>query len=536
MTTNKWLNIVVDGNSALGPYWPKIVSDYLEKIVRSFFGNSRGEGVNSSCEVALIMYNFNPRFGSKVQHINWTKNVEQFLGVLPNLPFNGDNLNQHTIVEGLAQALVMFPKDSMTKSEYLKGERHCILVATGDPVAKSMLVNLPLLHKGIFISGQFKTLDATFINVAKIFVPLRVSLSIITPNPHPLFISIFSLGNGLIEGTDLITDHGKGQLTVLLSRNFKEAQCIHSRTTLEEDPLTRLLEQEQPMPLDEILGQVFRSSTSTSREGSLPQNAWSTEVGASSFGFPNTLGNSLNQFQPPSFPILYPYDNVSDGVGPSASAGSSVDVRASAAALVAVGAASSGAIADAGVVACANVGASPYYGSYHQQFPSHHRFEMSEINPIGTSSTGANPWGSPVPMMPEYNEAFLWPEPPTNFEDYVQAWEGCLVGRIHSSISLNQAKTLRRLTSSITLTYQWPSRLEIVLFLPKTAVSYTTRFYNGRIDHVFFQVNQCNNLHLYQHLMTNNLCAKIVLPFHTLILSTTNIMHQYLGLIFQGDI
>ncbi|KAG5023440.1 hypothetical protein JHK85_019782 [Glycine max] len=339
MTTNKWLNIVVDGNSALGPYWPKIVSDYLEKIV----------------------------------------------------------------------------------SEYLKGERHCILVATGDPVAKSMLVNLPLLHKGIFISGQFKTLDATFINVAKIFVP----------------------GNGLIEGTDLITDHGKGQLTVLLSRNFKEAQCIHSRTTLEEDPLTRLLEQEQPMPLDEILGQVFRSSTSTSREGSLPQNAWSTEVGASSFGFPNTLGNSLNQFQPPSFPILYPYDNVSDGVGPSASAGSSVDVRASAAALVAVGAASSGAIADAGVVACANVGASPYYGSYHQQFPSHHRFEMSEINPIGTSSTGANPWGSPVPMMPEYNEAFLWPEPPTNFEDYVQAWE-------------------------------WPSRLEIVLFLPKTAVSYTT--------------------------------------------------------------
>ncbi|KAL3033355.1 hypothetical protein AAZX31_02G133500 [Glycine max] len=79
MATNKWLNIVVDGNSALCPYWPKIVSDYLKKIVRSFFGNLRGEGVNSSCEVALIMYNFNPSFGSKVQYINWTKNVGQFL-------------------------------------------------------------------------------------------------------------------------------------------------------------------------------------------------------------------------------------------------------------------------------------------------------------------------------------------------------------------------------------------------------------------------------------------------------------------------
>lgn len=67
----------------------------------------------------------------------------------------------------------MFPKD-----DYFKCERHCILVATGDPVAKSMLVNLPLLHKGIFISGQFKTLDATFINVAKIFVPVISRYSI----------------------------------------------------------------------------------------------------------------------------------------------------------------------------------------------------------------------------------------------------------------------------------------------------------------------------------------------------------------------
>ena len=36
--------------------------------------------------------------------------------------------------------------------------------------AKSMLVNLPLLHEEIFISGQLKTLDVAFINVAKMFV------------------------------------------------------------------------------------------------------------------------------------------------------------------------------------------------------------------------------------------------------------------------------------------------------------------------------------------------------------------------------
>lgn len=51
-------------------------------------------------------------------------------------------------------------------------------------------------------------------------------------------------------------------------------------------------------------------------------NAWSNGVGASSFGFPNTLGNSLNQFQ--SLP-MHPYDSTSDGVGLSASASASVD-------------------------------------------------------------------------------------------------------------------------------------------------------------------------------------------------------------------
>jgi len=49
------------------------------------------------------------------------------------------------------------------------------------------------------------------------------------------------------------------------------------------------------MSLIEILGQVFGSSTSTSGEGSLPQNAWSNGVGASSFDHGNIF---------PIFPML----------------------------------------------------------------------------------------------------------------------------------------------------------------------------------------------------------------------------------------
>jgi len=34
MAINKWLNIIVDGNSALRTYWPNILSHFLEKILR----------------------------------------------------------------------------------------------------------------------------------------------------------------------------------------------------------------------------------------------------------------------------------------------------------------------------------------------------------------------------------------------------------------------------------------------------------------------------------------------------------------------
>ncbi|XP_022633041.1 mediator of RNA polymerase II transcription subunit 25-like [Vigna radiata var. radiata] len=57
MANNKWLNITVDGNSALASYWPSIFSDCLQKIVRNFFEDSRNEGANA--QVGLVMYNAN---------------------------------------------------------------------------------------------------------------------------------------------------------------------------------------------------------------------------------------------------------------------------------------------------------------------------------------------------------------------------------------------------------------------------------------------------------------------------------------------
>ncbi|BAT75024.1 hypothetical protein VIGAN_01281800 [Vigna angularis var. angularis] len=153
--------------------------------------------VNAKLGLAKIAY------GRNIHYINWTNNMDQFLALLPFLSFKGHNL-KHTAAEGLAEALGMFPRERMTEKEYFECERHCILVATGEPVAERMLVPLPRVHNGKFIHGQIRILLANFLDVARMFVP----------------------GNSLDKSTPIM-DYGNGQITVLLSNNFKEAKNVH---------------------------------------------------------------------------------------------------------------------------------------------------------------------------------------------------------------------------------------------------------------------------------------------------------------------
>ncbi|XP_029130238.1 mediator of RNA polymerase II transcription subunit 25-like [Cajanus cajan] len=121
-------------------------------------------------------------------------------------------------------------------------------------------------------------------------------------------------------------------------------------------------------------------------------------------------------------------------------------------------------------------------------------------------------------------------------KDYVKAWEGCLVGRVHSyRACLNQARVMAKPTSPSSLTSTWSSRLEITIFIPIKAVNYTLRIIGGPIDYVFFHITQFNNFDVYDHLMSKSLCAKIELPSHIIILSTTESKHHFLGIIFPRD-
>jgi len=59
------------------------------------------------------------------------------------------------------------PYDKMTIQEYYEGERHCILVIASVPIARRMLVTVPMIEKGQLF--QLKPLNVDCLEVAQIF-------------------------------------------------------------------------------------------------------------------------------------------------------------------------------------------------------------------------------------------------------------------------------------------------------------------------------------------------------------------------------
>ncbi|KAK7364062.1 hypothetical protein VNO80_12411 [Phaseolus coccineus] len=493
MAAKKWLNIVVDANSALTPHWSKIVSEYLEKIVRTFFDNSIEEEANeAACEFGLLMYNSNyNNIGLDLQYIHWTRDVNYFLDILSCLAFNGDNLNRHAMVEGLAEALVMFPRpsDVMTTQEYYNGERHCVLIAARDPFPRRMLVSVPEITKEGVIGTQSHNVNADFYEVAEMFGPLGVSLSIISPMQHPIFGVIFNMGNdGSVLSTTPISNNRTDQFTVLLSRKFKEAhdafrgkKRMDSRTEEWLESMKRTNVPRFPMNVAKHLQAGEGSSKGVVVEerdrkvglGGISEN-WSM--------FPRSTGNSFN---------IQPYLS---SMLPSATNS----------------------------------------GGGHQ----HSGFQVPRFGPFGRSALGSSTWAPPpASATPQFNLTNALPFSPfTNFQHYSHAWEGYLVGNIHNiGSSFHIAKALKRASSPSTLAKDWSRRLEILLYLSEKAVNHTIKNYSEPIDYVFFSIMQFNNLDLYEYLKNENLCAKICLPTQTLILSPTESKHHYIGTIFLGD-
>ncbi|CAM8922273.1 unnamed protein product [Rhodiola kirilowii] len=236
----KQLIITVEGTAALGPFWKSIVTDYLEKIIRSFVGNEV-PGLNASSsnvELALVMFNAHGSYsGCLVQRSGWTKVVDTFLEWLYAIPIGGGGFNNVAVAEGLSEALMMFSLPSPNAGQNQQNMdviKHCILVAASDPYPLPTPVYKPQLQnpeKVENIEGQPESRLSDAESVAKSYAMCSISLSVICPKQLPKLRVIYNAGKRNPHAADTHVDSVKNtHHLVLISDSFKEARSALNRS------------------------------------------------------------------------------------------------------------------------------------------------------------------------------------------------------------------------------------------------------------------------------------------------------------------
>ncbi|KAL6177901.1 hypothetical protein ACLB2K_049422 [Fragaria x ananassa] len=266
MAAEKWLMVVVDGTAAMGPYWKSILSDYLEKIIRNICGQSSADqdaSAGAAVYLGLVQYNSHGlgNSGCLMQASPWTRNVEGFLGWLSALHFSGGGgSHDAAIAEGLAEALVMFPKPTPTATGTISGtetgtgsetetetdrvqdhnarERHCILVAASNPMLIPTYVQVPLISNGQFSpSTKTRMTLADAQDVAKLYAECSASLSVISPKQFTKLREIYNAGRNDPESEGKVSSFRNVKyphFLVLLSNKFPEVRAAldHSQTVI----------------------------------------------------------------------------------------------------------------------------------------------------------------------------------------------------------------------------------------------------------------------------------------------------------------
>ncbi|XP_008791235.2 mediator of RNA polymerase II transcription subunit 25 [Phoenix dactylifera] len=234
----KQLIVAVEGTAALGPYWSIILSDYLDKIIRCFYGNElTGQKLSGAHpEFALVVFNTHgPHSSFIVHHSGWTKDLDVFFQWLSGIPFSGGGFSEAAIAEGLAEALMMFPFTPNVSQSHqnLEAQKHCILVAASNPYPLPTPVYRPAIQSLEHPENAEAQTEAGLADaetVAKSFGQCCVSLSVISPKHLPKLRSIYNAGKRNPRAADPAVDHVKNpQFLVLLSESFMEARAALSR-------------------------------------------------------------------------------------------------------------------------------------------------------------------------------------------------------------------------------------------------------------------------------------------------------------------
>ncbi|KAL3501666.1 hypothetical protein ACH5RR_036115 [Cinchona calisaya] len=232
------LIVAIEGTAAVGPFWQTVISDYLDKAIRSFCGNDSTAQKPSAPNVnlSLVMFNAHGSYSAcLVQRSGWTRDIDVFFQWLSAVPFAGGGFNDAAIAEGLAEALMMFSSANGTQTQQnLEGKRHCILVAASNPYPLPTPVYRPGVQNveqsdNTEIQTDSRLSDAE--TVAKLFAQFSISLSVICPKQLPKLRAIYNAGKPNPRAADLPVDNVKNpHFLVLISENFLEARAALSRS------------------------------------------------------------------------------------------------------------------------------------------------------------------------------------------------------------------------------------------------------------------------------------------------------------------
>ncbi|XP_011070829.1 mediator of RNA polymerase II transcription subunit 25 isoform X2 [Sesamum indicum] len=248
----KQLVVAVEGTAAIGPFWQTIVSDYLDKIIRCFFGNEP-TGQKSSMtpvELSLVMFNAHGSYSAcLVQRSGWTRDMDIFFQWLQAIPFAGGGFNDAAIAEGLAEALMMFSSTSGNQNQIVEGQRHCILVAASNPYPLPTPVYRPQPQnpeKSDSMETQPDNCLSDAETLAKSFAQFAISLSVICPKQLPKLRGIYNAGKRNPRAAEPPVDNVKNpHFLVLISENFVEA-----RSSLSRSGMTSLPSNQNPVKTD----------------------------------------------------------------------------------------------------------------------------------------------------------------------------------------------------------------------------------------------------------------------------------------------
>ncbi|KAL8105961.1 mediator of RNA polymerase II transcription subunit 25 isoform X3 [Apium graveolens] len=251
----KQLIVVVEGTAAMGPHWQTIVTEYLDKIIKSFCGyDATGQKPSVPVpvvEFSLVMFNARGNYSAcLVQRSGWTRDVENFLNWLSAISFSGGGFSDVAIAEGLAEALMMCtPSNWKQPHPNVDKQRHCILVAASNPFPLPTPVfrpQIPKLEQSESTESQKESRLSDAEALAKFFPQLNVSLSVISPKQLPKLKAIYNAGKRNPRAADLPLDNVKSPYhLVLLSENFIEARAALSR-----NGIANLVSNHSPMKVD----------------------------------------------------------------------------------------------------------------------------------------------------------------------------------------------------------------------------------------------------------------------------------------------